>query len=175
MTTRKGLISPTSSVSQPSNGRGSMVIPWARSWMLRTNRYFLSVTRFSASRPTGVESTRGTADITSSRSSFPSIRGATSVPLGPTDSRGAVCVDIQLSLFRLARHLPFIRSGWTNGWALPVSGESRCDPNGSSVALQILDKIHLRMHVAVEDHRIEDLVHRQPVQRIIVRRAELQG
>src|ERR1700685_963311 len=62
-----------------------------------------------------------------------------------------------------------------DGLALPVAGESRCETNWGSTASQILDKIHPRIHVSVEDHRIEDLVHWQPVQRIIVRRAELQG
>jgi hypothetical protein len=36
---------------------------------------------------------------------------------------------------------------------------------------QIPDKIHLRILVTVEDHRIEDLVHWQLVARIILRRA----
>src|ERR1700675_1934059 len=118
ITTRKGLISPTNSVSQPSNGKGSSVIPLAKSWILRTNRYFLSVMRCSASKLTGVESTRGTGDITSSRLSFPLIHVGTSGLRGPVDLLSAGCVDIHLSftsLYQLGRknfhHRPSLAGG----------------------------------------------------------------
>jgi hypothetical protein len=56
-----------------------------------------------------------------------------------------------------------------NRWGGPAPA------NGFTSSSEILDKIQLRIHVAVEDHRIENLVHWQLVEGIILRWAELQG
>jgi len=45
--------------------------------------------------------------------------------------------------------------------------------NAAASGSQIFYKIHLGIHVAVKDHRIENLVYWQLVERIILRRAEL--
>src|SRR3546814_10425269 len=72
MITRKGMISPLSSISQPSMSTGFMVRPESRSWMLRTNRCCLSVIRSPASNLTGVSRTNGLSEMTVIRGSFTS-------------------------------------------------------------------------------------------------------